>query len=101
MTQLVLQCSANAADDRCSLCGRPAAPAGTRLCLADGSGPVCPDCGRRHAPELAALVHLARTAERVGRIGRRGVFPPLTALLDLARAAENYTHAAPGLRRAG
>jgi hypothetical protein len=39
---------------------------------------------------LAALVHLAKEAERVARIGRHTVFPPLAALLELARAAETY-----------
>ena len=53
-------------------------------------------------PSLAALIHLADAAERVGRIGRHTVFPPMTALLELARAAENYAHTAPApLRCAG
>ena len=39
---------------------------------------------------LAALVQLADEADRVGRIGRHTVFPPYTALLDLARAADRY-----------
>jgi hypothetical protein len=64
------------------------------LCVADSSDPVCKDCGRKHAPSLAALVHLATEAERVARIGRHTVFPPLTALLDLARAAETYHQSA-------
>ena len=42
---------------------------------------------------------LADAAERVGRIGRHTVVPPMTALLELARAAENYAHAAPPPRR--
>jgi hypothetical protein len=58
--------------------------------MADSSDPVCKECGRKHAPSLVALVHLADEAERVARIGRHTVFPPLTALLDLARAAETY-----------
>ncbi len=45
-----------------------------------------------HAPSLAALVNLADAATRIGRIGRHSVFPPLTALLDLASAAEKYAH---------
>jgi aryl-alcohol dehydrogenase-like predicted oxidoreductase len=57
---------------------------------------------RKGAPSLAALVKLADAAERVGRIGRHTVFPPMTALLELARAAENYAQAmAAPLRRAG
>jgi hypothetical protein len=35
-------------------------------------------------------VELAHVADRVGRIGRHTLVPPLDALLDLARAAENY-----------
>ena len=66
---------------------------------ADGSGPVCRDCARKAAPSLAALMGLADAAERVGRIGRHTVVPPMTALLELARAAENYAHTAPPPRR--
>jgi hypothetical protein len=95
MAQLILRCQATATNDPCGLCGQPtAAPAGTRLVLVGGLEPVCPDCGRKHAPSLAALVNLADAAERVGRMGRHSVFPPLTALLDLATAAEKYTVAA-------
>ena len=63
---------------------------GVHLCVAADGDPVCLDCGRQHAPALAALLHLAGEAERIARIGRHTVFPPLTALLDLARAADNY-----------
>jgi len=62
--------------------------------LAGTSVPVCQDCGRCHAPPLAALVNLADAATRIGRIGRHSVFPPLTALLDLASAAEKYAQTA-------
>jgi hypothetical protein len=62
--------------------------------VAGTTDPVCQDCGRKHAPSLAALVGLANAAERVGRMGRHTVFPPLTALLDLASAAEKYATAA-------
>jgi hypothetical protein len=44
---------------------------------------------------LSSLLDLAGTARRVGRIGRHTLCPPLTALLDLARAAEDYLHTAP------
>jgi hypothetical protein len=86
---------------RCGLCGRPVATVGPHLALADGSAPVCRDCGRMHAPALAALMQLADAAERVGRIGRHSVFPPMSALLELARAADAYTHASPPCRLAG
>jgi hypothetical protein len=62
--------------------------------VAGTTDPVCQNCGRKHAPSLAALVGLADAAERVGRMGRHTVFPPLTALLDLASAAEKYASAA-------
>jgi hypothetical protein len=42
---------------------------------------------------------LAQVAERVGRIGRHTLVPPLGALLDLARAAEDYTHSTPERRK--
>jgi hypothetical protein len=44
-------------------------------------------------------LELARIAERVGRIGQHTLVPPITALLDLARAAEEYTITAPATRR--
>jgi hypothetical protein len=37
-------------------------------------------------------------AERVGRIGRHTLVPPLGALLDLAHAAEDYSHSSPKRR---
>lgn len=91
MTQLLIQCKAEATNNPCGLCGQPApSSAGTQLVLADTAAPVCNDCGRKHAPPLAALVNLADAATRIGRIERYSVFPPLTALLDLASAAEKY-----------
>jgi len=102
MMNLVLASPSAAGVGPCVLCGRPAAAPGPQLALADGSGPVCRDCGRKHAPALAALAQLADAAQRVGQIGRHCVFPPMSALLELARAADVYTHAAPhGRRRAG
>ena len=91
MTQLLLQCNADATNEPCGLCSQPmTAPAGTRLVVAAMAAPVCDECGRKHAPALLALVALADAATRIGRIGRHSVFPPLTALLDLASAAEKY-----------
>lgn len=92
MSRFVLRCTNNPYEGLCALCGKPTAgPAGTHLCLAETNGPVCHDCGQVHAPTLAALVSLADAAQRVSRIGRHTVFPPFTALLELARAAEVYT----------
>ncbi len=64
---------------------------GPRLCLAESLAPVCQQCGKKHDPALAALLDMARVADRVGRIGTHTLVPPLAALLDLARVAENYT----------
>ena len=65
------------------------------MVLADTLDVVCRDCGKEHDPSLASLLDLACAAERVGRIGRHTVIPPMAALLDLAHAAENYTSARP------
>jgi hypothetical protein len=63
---------------------------GPQLFVEDSAGMACRDCGRRHAPSLVGLLDLARTAERIGKIGRHTVAPPMVALLDLARVAEDY-----------
>jgi hypothetical protein len=92
MTQLIVQCKPTDSSGPCGLCSEPTtAPAGSQILVAGTLQPVCPVCSKRHAPSLAALVQLANEAERVGRIGRHTVFPPYTALLDLARAADNYS----------
>jgi hypothetical protein len=96
MSQLLLRYSPTPVETACGLCGQQATwPAGTQLVLADAGQPVCPACGEHHAPSLAALLQLAEEAERVGRIGRHTVFPPYTALLDLARAADHYAGSCP------
>lgn len=93
MRYLAITLSLDARHDACGVCGRPTAfPAGANL-TADGTDVVCTRCGRERAPALAALVQLARVAERVGRMERHTLTPPLTALLDLARAAEDYARA--------
>ena len=95
MMQVVLEYKSEATNEPCGLCGQVAsAPAGMQFLLAGSSVPVCQECARTHAPSLAALVHLADAATRIGRIGRHSVFPPLTALLDLANAAEKYAQTA-------
>ncbi len=78
-------------DQPCGVCGQAlSAPAGMHLVLVGKSAPVCSACSHKHAPSLAALANLAEAATRIGRINRHSVFPPLTALLDLANAAEKY-----------
>ena len=95
MTPLVLRYCPDALEGPCGLCGKPVTLSeGLQLFHPDGQRPVCPPCGTRAAPELAALVGLASAAERVGRIGQHTVSPPLSALLELARAAENYAGSA-------
>jgi hypothetical protein len=96
MTDLVIQFNPSCSTDSCSLCGgHTAGGAGPQLFQADSGDAVCRSCGKKHAPWLVALLDLAGTAQRVGRIGRHTLVPPLTALLDLARAAEDYTLTAP------
>ena len=96
--QFQLEYRAEMSNEPGGLCGQAmSAPAGNQLVLAGSSAPVCADCGRKHAPSLAALVNLAEAATRIGRINRHSVFPPLTALLDLANAAEKYVQTTPSV----
>jgi hypothetical protein len=75
----------------CALCGKSIIQAsGPHLYLGESAETVCRDCGKRQAPELVALLDLAGVAARVGRIGRHTLVPPMAALLDLARAAEQF-----------
>jgi hypothetical protein len=102
MPDLVIHLTPSSVNDTCAICGGPIPPdAGPQLLRADNLDVVCRPCGKEHAPSLVALLDLAGVAERVARIGRHTVFPPLTTLLDLARAAEDYTLAdSRGGRRA-
>lgn len=93
--QLLLEHRGETRNEPCGLCGRAlSASAGMQLILPGSAAPVCSACGLKHAPSLAALVNLAEAATRIGRINRHSVFPPLTALLDLANAAEKYAQTA-------
>jgi hypothetical protein len=99
MAILTIQCQPCTATT-CALCGKVTkASTGPRLFLDDTGEVVCRDCGRRHAPDLTALLDLAAVAERVGRIGRHTIVPPMAALLDLARAAEQYAESKPHIFR--
>jgi hypothetical protein len=85
---------------RCALCGgNTASAAGPQLAVAGDESAVCRSCGKRHAPSLVALLDLARVAERVGRIGRHTVIPPMGAILDLVKAAEDYLSLTPARER--
>ena len=96
MTRLALQHHSDTCEASCGLCGKPTAlTAGPQLVVVETGQPVCCGCGRQHAPALAALAALAGAAERVGRINRHTVTPPMSALLELARAAESYAGTLP------
>jgi hypothetical protein len=89
---LTIKLPTAASEEKCGLCGSPLkAATGPRLFLEDRARVVCTSCGQKHDPSLAALLTLAQVAKRVGNIGRHTVVPPMEALLDLARAAENYS----------
>jgi hypothetical protein len=86
--------------DTCGLCGKETSgDSGPRLYLVDREVGVCQGCGQQHAPSLVALLTLAKVAKRVGTIGRHTVVPPMEALLDLARAAENFSFSMSGNAR--
>jgi hypothetical protein len=94
--QFLLEHRDEVQNEPCGVCGQAlSAPAGMQLILVGKSAAVCSACGRKHAPSLAALANLAEAATRIGRINRHSVFPPLTALLDLANAAEKYAQTTP------
>jgi hypothetical protein len=96
MTHLALLYHPDACEQPCGLCGKPTAlAAGPRLVVTETGQAVCSGCGRQAAPALAALAGLANAAERVGRINRHIVTPPMSALLELARAAESYAGTLP------
>jgi hypothetical protein len=96
MTHLAIQLLPYRPGEVCALCNEKTERAeGAQLSLGDGSNTICRRCGVKHAPSLVALLDLATTADRVGRIGRHTISPPLSALLELARAAEDYTYTVP------
>lgn len=94
MAHLAITLAPQGAQETCGLCGRYlVSEEGPRLVCADSLAPVCGKCGSEHAPPLAALLQLTRTAERVGGMSRHTLVPPLGALLDLAHAADGFTQA--------
>lgn len=115
MERMIVKFADDAGAAVCACCGESTRwTKGPRLVLAErgsamggsamggngvcGGGAVCRGCGKRHAAELMALLDLAHVADRVGRQYRRLLTPPMEALLDLARAAENYSTCAPKRR---
>ena len=96
MEKLTIKLGDGAKTECCGLCNEPLSMSqGFHLSLPQTEVPVCRNCGKRHAPEMVALLDLAQVAERVGRTCRHILVPPLEALLDLARAAEDYTETRP------
>jgi hypothetical protein len=100
MNSFVIQLHRDDGNDDCAFCHKSMGPIdGPRLYLADQTGAVCRNCGKRRAPALVALLDLALAAQRVGQIGRHSRTLPLAALFDLAGAAENYSQSAAPQRR--
>jgi hypothetical protein len=96
MAQLTIRLDAPHITARCGLCGGSTGHThGPQLSVADNHSTVCRSCGKSHAPSLVALLDLARVAERVGKIGRHTVVPPMAAILDLVKAAEDYLSQTP------
>lgn len=92
MMPIVLQPNAEPFEGLCALCQKAVVlEPGLQLCHAERDCPVCVPCGRRCVPALVALQELAHTADYVARIHTHTLMPPLTALLELARAAERYS----------
>jgi hypothetical protein len=98
--RLTIAVREGAANYNCALCSRPLSQAEDLcLCLENDMCRVCGSCGVEHDPALAALLDMAKVAERVGRMGRHVLVPPLGALLELAHAAESYSSAREKRRR--
>src|SRR5687768_5096614 len=77
----------------CSFCDRNLSPGvGLGLRVTQEKKPVCLECGLLHAPILTALLELAQTAHRIGRVqGRTPLRVSMEALLELARVSERYS----------
>jgi hypothetical protein len=101
MCTIVLRYHTEKVTGPCGVCGQPVlAACGLQLVQADAGQPICSACARESEPALGALAQLAAVAGRVGAIGQYTVSPPLNALLELARAAENYAVRLDGPQRA-
>ncbi len=103
MANLTIHISHQASNSWCCLCEAGLLTgAGPHLVLAETDEPVCRECGKKEAPHLVALVDLAQVAQRVGRMCKHVLVPPMEVLLSLARAAEDFIHATPRLlKKAG
>lgn len=101
MTNLTIKFLSESGNPWCGLCGDAILTApGPQPFL--NEEPVCHKCAKRHDPRLVALVDLAHVAERIGKVCRHVLVPPMEALLALSRAAEDFTQSGPQpLRKAG
>jgi hypothetical protein len=94
MTNLTIKFLSESGNPWCGLCSDAILTApGPQPFL--NNEPVCRKCAKRHDAQLVALVDLAHVAERVGKVCRHVLVPPMEALLALARAAEDFTQSAP------
>jgi hypothetical protein len=100
MARVIIVQDSGCNENHCAECGRLlTAQPGPRLVREADGAPFCRECARWRAPSLVALLDLAKTAQRVARAHRPTLVPPLNALLDLARAAEDYTYSLRESRR--
>jgi hypothetical protein len=102
MSPLTIKLFQEPVENTCGLCGNQTrSTSGPCLSRADSLAVVCRECGKKHAPGLVALLDLAHVAQRAGKVGRHTVVPPMTVMMDLVKAAEDYTYStAPRGRRA-
>lgn len=92
MPKFVIQFGDSVTTESCGICQQlVAVPIGPRLHDLEQSTPVCRDCAKKNAPQLAALIELSQIAERVGRVCAHCQFGvPMETHLELARASERY-----------
>jgi hypothetical protein len=99
MPQLVIKQVEEALACSCALCTEGMnVETGPQLTTTE-QAPVCVRCGKQHAPSLQALVDLARTAERIGKIAQHTTWLPLKAHLEMAHAAEKFASSLSSQRR--
>ncbi|GIW82743.1 MAG: hypothetical protein KatS3mg105_4550 [Gemmatales bacterium] len=93
MSELAIGLAEGAEEGPCSLCGQQVSfPAGLRV-MTSNKGSVCRNCAKQHVPTLVALMDLASTAERIGKIVQHNHWLPLKSHLEMAQAAERYASA--------